>query len=334
MRKTFIIAEAGVNHNGSVQRAIEMVEVASNSGADAIKFQTFVSDEMATNYSYKAEYQDKNTRSNLTHLKMLKKYELSFDDFIKVKQACVQKNIEFMSTPFDLYSLKFLQSIKMKTYKIPSGEITNLPLLEGVGRLNKKTILSTGMSSIDEIDQAIKVLISKGTLKKNIFLLHCNSEYPTPMENINLNSIVFLRDKFDLLTGLSDHTLGIEVPIAAVALGAKIIEKHFTLSKKLSGPDHLSSLSPKELNQMIVGIRNIEKALGEENKKPTLGEIKNIYVARKSIVASTKIKKGETFSSKNLTTKRPGDGISPMEWHSLIGKKSKYDFKKDEQIRK
>lgn len=333
MKNIFIIAEAGVNHNGSLTRAIEMIKVAANAGADAIKFQTFIPSDLATNHAKKAKYQSINSSKDESHLKMLSKLALPLKDFKVLKQECTKNNIEFMSTAFDLKSLQYLSSLGMNTFKIPSGEITNLLLIEEIAKKNRKIILSTGMSTKKEISDAIKVLAKNGQKRNKISILHCNSEYPTPMENINLNVMKSLSNYFNLPVGISDHTLGYEVPIAAAALGAKIIEKHFTLNKNLSGPDHKTSLSPSELIKMIKYVRNIEIALGSTTKKITKGELENLNVARKSIVALKQIKKGDIFSKNNLTVKRPGNGISPMKWYTVLGKKSKYEFKKDEIIK-
>lgn len=333
MKNIFIIAEAGVNHNGSLTRAIDMIKVAANSGADAIKFQTFIASDLATSHAKKAKYQSINSSKDESHLKMLTKLALPLKDFKVLKQECTKNNIEFMSTAFDLKSLQYLSSLGMKTFKIPSGEITNLLLIEEIAKKNRKIILSTGMSTKKEISNAIKVLVKNGQKRNKISILHCNSEYPTPMKNINLHVMKSLSNYFNLPVGISDHTLGYEVPIAAAALGAKIIEKHFTLNKNLSGPDHKASLSPSELRKMIKYVRNIEIALGSATKKITKGELENLNVARKSIIALKQIKKGEIFSKNNLTVKRPGNGISPMKWYTVLGKKSKYEFKKDEIIK-
>ena len=331
-KKTFIIAEAGVNHNGSIDRAIQMIHIAKEAGADAVKFQTSIPEDLVTDYAKKADYQYKHTIKNESQLEMLKRIHLPLDDYKILKQECEDKDIEFMSTPFDLKSLACLHEIGMCYYKIPSGELTNLPLIREIAKVAKKVILSTGMSNLDEISETIDVLVSGGISKKNISALHCNTEYPTPMKNVNLNSMLTLGKKFKVNIGLSDHTLGIEVPIAAVAMGATIIEKHFTTDKTLEGPDHKASLNPEELKSMVKAIRNIEAAFGKHNKLPTEGELKNINIARKSIVASSNISKGEIFTIDNLTTKRPGNGISPMMWDNIIGKKSNKDYCQNELI--
>ena len=331
-QKTFIIAEAGVNHNGSIERAIKMIHIAKNAGADAVKFQTSIPEDLTTDYAEKAQYQLKHTSNNESQLEMLKKIHLPLGDYEILQRECKKNDIEFMSTPFDLKSLACLVDLKMSFYKIPSGEITNLPLIREIAKVAKNVILSTGMSNLNEISDILDILTKAGISKNNISILHCNTEYPTPMKNVNLNSMLTLREKFKVNIGLSDHTLGIEVPIAAVAMGATIIEKHFTIDQTLEGPDHKASLNPEQLKSMITGIRNVEIAFGDYNKLPTKGELKNIHIARKSIVASCDIKKGEVLTSDNLTTKRPGNGISPMKWDSIIGRKSNKDYQKDELI--
>lgn len=328
--KTFIIAEAGVNHNGSLECARQLVDIAAESGADAVKFQTFISEKCISLWADKAEYQKSTTNASESQLDMVKKLELSFDEFAELKRYCELKSIIFMSTPFDLDSADFLNQIGLDIFKIPSGEITNYPLIKKIGQFRKKVILSTGMSNLDEIREAIEVLREQGT--KNISLLHCNTQYPTPMTDVNLRAMLQLKDTFHLPVGYSDHTMGIEVPIAAVALGASIIEKHFTVSRDMEGPDHKASLEPNELKNMVEGIRNIEKALGTPEKKVTDSEEENISVARKSIIAAAPIKKGEIFTENNITVKRPGTGISPMKWREVLGKTAIKDFEVDELI--
>jgi len=331
--KTFIIAEAGVNHNGSLEIAKKMIEVAKECGADAVKFQTFKAENVISKFAPKAEYQKQTTGENESQLEMVKKLELSFQDFIELKNYCDKIGIIFMSTPFDFESIDFLNSIGMEIFKIPSGEITNLPYLEKIGRLNKKVVLSTGMADLGEIEDALDILIQSGTKKENITVLHCNTEYPTPYEDVNLRAMLAIEEAFKVNVGYSDHTLGIEIPIAAVALGATVIEKHFTLDRTMEGPDHKASLEPKELKEMITAIRNVEKALGDGIKKPSKSELKNITVVRKHIIAKRDIRKGELFSKENLTVKRTGkEGVSPMRWYELIGKKSPREFQKDEMI--
>ena len=330
MEKVFIIAEAGVNHNGDLALAKRLVDVASEAKVDAIKFQTFKSEELVSNHAQKAPYEKQVTNKDETQLEMLKRLELGEEDYKELISYCVQKKILFLSTPFDLPSIRFLEEVGMEIYKIPSGEITNLPYLREIGRLRKKIILSTGMSTIDEINQCIEVLYNQGS--KDITLLHCNTEYPTPMKDVNLNAMLTLRNKFQLQVGYSDHTLGIEVPIAAVALGAKVIEKHITLDKTMEGPDHKASIEPQELKDMVVAIRNIEMALGNGEKVPSSSETKNIAVARKSIVAARPINLGERLTEENLNVKRPGNGISPMKWDEVIGRKALRNYEKDELI--
>ncbi len=332
MNKVFIIAEAGLNHNGSFDKAMEMIKVAKDAGADAVKFQTAVPELVMTRDAAKAEYQTQNTDANETQLEMAQKIHLPLDAYEKLKAECDRLKIEFMSTPFDEVSIEMLNNIGLKRAKIPSGEITNLPYLRKVGRSGKPVVMSTGMATIEEVRAAVDVLLEAGVKKDNLTLLHCNTEYPTPMEDVNLNAMLTMRDELCVNAGYSDHTLGIEVPVAAVAMGAIVIEKHFTLDRSLSGPDHAASLEPEELNAMVTSIRNIEKAMGDGVKKPSPSEIKNIPIARKSIVAKKTINKGERFSKENLTVKRPGTGISPMKWDSIIGKESETSFMPDDLI--
>lgn len=330
--KPLIIAEAGVNHNGSIKLAKEMISVAANSGADFIKFQTFITEDNITKNAKKADYQKKYTDSNETQYDMIKKLELSKTDHIELINHCKLKNIKFLSTAFDLESVDLLNEFNIPLYKIPSGEITNYPLIKYIGSFGKPILLSTGMSNIEEIEQAMSILIESGTKKKDITILHCNTEYPTPFEDVNLQAMVSIRDKFQVKVGYSDHTLGIEVPIAATAMGAEVIEKHFTLDRNFAGPDHAASLEPEELKKMVQSIRNIECSLGDGVKRVSKSESKNIFVARKSIVAKIDIKKGEIFSENNLTVKRPSSGISPMKWNDIINKPSNKDYYKDDLI--
>ena len=331
-KRTFIIAEAGVNHNGSIKKALKLIDVAKLSGADAIKFQTFKAKNLATDYAPKAEYQKYKSLKKETQFQMLKKLEFTGAMHKACFKECKKKKIIFISSAFDIESLNYLKKFKLSYFKVPSGEITNIPYLEALGKFGKKIILSTGMSSISEIKKALKVLITNGTKKNNITLMQCTSAYPAPYDEINLNTIATLRNSFKLNIGFSDHSLGIQAGIAAVALGAKVIEKHLTLSKKLRGPDHRASLDPKEFKFMVQSIRIVEKTLGNKIKKITKSEKKNIYIVRKSIVASTKIKKNEKFSNFNITCKRPGTGISPIYWKKIIGKKAKSFFNKDDFI--
>ena len=330
MSHTFIIAEVGVNHNGSVDIAKKMIDTAKACGVDAVKFQTFVSENLVSRFAEKAEYQKETTGKDESQLAMIKKLELSYDDFRDLKSYAESMGLEFMSTPFDHESIDFLAELGMDIFKIPSGEITNLPYLMKIAKLKRRVILSTGMSTLQEIKEAIAILKNYGT--DDITLLHCNTAYPTPYRDVNLNAMKTLRDSFGLPVGYSDHTKGIEVPIAAVALGAVVIEKHFTLDRNMEGPDHKASLEPDELKQMVTSIRNIENALGNSEKELTESEAVNRDIARKSIVAKCDIKAGTVFSEGNITVKRPGNGISPMKWFEVLGKKAPRDFEYDELI--
>ena len=316
-KKVFIIAEAGDNHNGDYDTALKLVDKAVEAGADCVKFQTFVTERVISKLAEKADYQKESTGTGESQYEMVKKLELSFEQFRQIKKYCEQKKIIFLSTPF---------------WKIPSGEITNLPYLEKIAHTGKDIIMSTGMCTMEEIQKAIDILKKNGAGK--ITLLHCNTEYPTPYEDVNLRAMKTMAETFGVEVGYSDHTKGIEVPIAAVAMGAVVIEKHFTLDKNMPGPDHKASLEPDELKQMIQSVRNIEKALGSSEKKPSTSEIKNIDIARKSIVAKKAIKKGEELTEDNLDIKRPGNGISPMYWYDLLGMKAVKDFSEDELITK
>jgi len=330
--KTFIIAEAGVNHNGSIELARKMIDVAVEAGADAIKFQTFKAEKVVSRYAPKAEYQKKTTTADESQLEMIKKLELGVDAHRELIAHCRQKNIQFLSSPFDLESIDLLNELGLDIFKTPSGEITNLPYLRKIVALKKEIILSTGMADLGEIEDAIDVLMEAGTKLKNITVLHCNTEYPTPMQDVNLTAMETIALKFCVRVGYSDHTLGIEIPIAAVALGAIVIEKHFTLDKNMKGPDHRASLEQDELKTMVNAIRNIEKTLGNGIKKPSPSELKNMVIARKSIVAARDIRKGEAFTEENLTIKRPGTGISPMRWDEVIGQRARKDYNIDELI--
>jgi|TARA_Y100000031_G_scaffold147405_1_gene182403 N,N'-diacetyllegionaminate synthase len=329
---TFVIAEAGVNHNGSLEIAKKLVDVAVDAGADSVKFQTFKAENIVTRYAQKAEYQKETTAGNETQFDMINKLELDINAHKELISYCKKKEITFLSTPFDLESVELLNDLRVEVLKIPSGEITNLPFLEKIGGLKRRLILSTGMADLEEIGNALSILIRAGTPKDNITVLHCNTEYPTPFEDVNLLAMNTIKEAFKVKVGYSDHTLGIEISIAAAALGASVIEKHFTLDKDMEGPDHKSSLEPDELNNMVRAIRNIESGLGNGIKKPSISELKNISIVRKSIVAAGKIKMAEKFSKENITCKRPGTGISPMEWDNIIGKEAKRDFKEDELI--
>jgi N,N'-diacetyllegionaminate synthase len=328
----FIIAEAGINHNGSIDLAKKLIDIASASGADAVKFQTFKADNLATKKAQKAIYQKENTDKNESQFNMLKKLELDIEAHKELILYCSNKKIIFLSSPFDHESIELLNDLGLEILKIPSGEITNLPYLRHIGKLNKRVILSTGMSNIDEVKSALNILINSGTKKNKITVLHANTEYPTSMEDVNLRAMLTIGKELDINFGYSDHTLGIEVDIAAVAMGASCIEKHFTLDCNMQGPDHKASLEPNQLKAMVIAIRNIELALGSSIKKPSRSETKNIKIARKSIVAKIKIKKGEIFLEKNLAVKRPGGGISPMKWDSIVGTKATKDYNEDELI--
>ena len=330
--KVFIIAEAGVNHNGSIDLAKKLIDVASNAGADAVKFQTFKAKNLVTKNAKKAIYQKDTTNIKESQFNMLKKLELNIEAHKELILYCNSKKIIFLSSPFDHESIELLKNLDLEILKIPSGEITNLPYLRHIGKLNKRIILSTGMSNIDEVKSALNILINSGTKKNNITVLHANTEYPTPMEDVNLRAMLTIGKELDINFGYSDHTLGIEVDIAAVAMGASCIEKHFTLDCNMQGPDHKASLEPNQLKAMVVAIRNTELALGSSIKKPSRSETKNIKIVRKSIVAKTKIRKGEILLEKNLSAKRPGEGISPMKWDSVVGTKATKDYNEDELI--
>ena len=329
---SFIIGEAGVNHNGSLDLAIKLIDVAYSAGVDAVKFQTFKATNLATKSSQKAIYQKETTDKKETQFDMLKKLELSKKEHKELISHCASKKIIFLSSPFDIASIDLLTELGLKIFKIPSGEITNLPYLKHIGKLNKKIILSTGMSNMNEVKNALDILINSGTKKKNITILHANTEYPTPMKDVNLRAMVSIGKELDVKFGYSDHTLGIEVAIAAIAMGATCIEKHFTLDKNMKGPDHKASLEPNQLKEMVRAIRNIELAFGDGIKKPSQSELLNLEIVRKSIVAKTLIKKGDILNANNLTIKRPGRGISPMQWDRIINTKAKKNYKKDELI--
>lgn len=330
MSRTYIIAEAGVNHNGDINLAKKMIYEAKKAGVNAVKFQTFISKNLVSGYAPKADYQKKATNSSESQQEMLKKLELSFEDFTLLQEYANELDIDFLSTPFDDESIEFLKNLEMPFWKIPSGEITNLPYLMKIEETKKPIILSTGMSTMVEIEEALNVF--KNYNRSNIILLHCNTEYPTPFCDVNLNAMNTLKDKFNVKVGYSDHTEGIEVPIAAVALGAVVIEKHFTLDKNMEGPDHKASLEPYELMSMVNAIRNIENSLGDGDKIPSESEKKNIAIVRKSIVAKKNILKGDVFTEENIMAKRPGNGISPMKWFDVLGKIAIRDFNIDEAI--
>jgi N,N'-diacetyllegionaminate synthase len=325
MAHTIIIAEAGVNHNGSIVAAKKLVDVAVEAGVDYVKFQTFKAARLVSQHAVKAEYQTVNTGDgDNSQLNMLKKLELSEQDHFELIDYCQSKGIKFLSTAFDMESLYFLQKLGLKLFKIPSGELTNLPFVKAISGMAEEIILSTGMSEMEEVREAITILRENGDAK--ITLLHCNTEYPTPFSDVNLLAMVSMKKEFNVETGYSDHTLGIEVPVAAVALGATVIEKHFTLDRTLPGPDHLASLEPGELKSMVKAIRNIEQALGSSDKKPSTSELRNRAIARKSIHLANAKKEGDILKESDLEMLRPGDGISPMKMAQIVGKKIAKDL--------
>ena len=332
MTKVFIIAEAGVNHNGSIDLAKKLIEVAAEAGADAVKFQTFKADNLVSKHAQKADYQKKTTSTDESQYQMIKKLELDEAAHKSIIEYCEKKKIIFLSTPFDHESIDMLNTFGMTIFKIPSGEITNLPYLRHVGSLRKEIILSTGMSDLSDVENALNVLIKSGANKNEITLLHATSEYPCPIDEVNLLAMDTLKAKFAVKVGYSDHTEGVDISIAAVARGACIIEKHFTLDRKMEGPDHKASIEPNDLKLMVQSIRHVEQALGDGIKRPTKSEVRNMLVARKSIVASRDIKAGEILSLDNISVKRPGVGISPMKWDDVIGKPAKRNFLADELI--
>lgn len=330
--KTLIIAEAGVNHNGDLALARQLIDVAADAGADLVKFQTFSADRLVTTYARKADYQNLTTDTGESQHAMIRRLELTRDMHEALIAHCKARGIQFFSTGFDLESIDLLAELGLGCFKIPSGEITNLPYLRHVGRYGKPVILSTGMATLGEIEAALDVLEQAGTPRDRITVLHCNTEYPTPMTDVNLRAMLAIRDAFGVAVGYSDHTAGIEVAIAAVALGATVIEKHFTLDRELPGPDHKASLEPDALKAMVTAIRNIEQAMGDGIKRPSASESKNKLIARKSLVAACAIRAGEVFSDNNLVAKRPGNGISPMRWDEVLGRKAPRDFSPDELI--
>ncbi len=332
MSSVFVIAEAGVNHNGSVELAKKLIDVAVDSGADAVKFQTFKANKLVSKTAQKADYQKQTTSTGESQYEMIKKLELNEDAHRILINYCNEKKIMFLSTPFDHESIDLLNSFRIPIFKIPSGEITNLPYLRHIGRLGKEIILSTGMADIGEIEDALDVLLAAGTSKDKISVLHATTEYPCPTDEVNLRAMQTIRDAFAVRVGYSDHTQGIEVPIAAVAMGARIIEKHFTLDRTMEGPDHKASLEPAELKAMVMSIRHVEQAIGNGIKKPTASELRNKSVARKSIVAEVHILKGDVLSEKNLAIKRPGTGLDPMRWDEVIGTVAIRDYQPDEAI--
>lgn len=332
MNRTLIIAEAGVNHNGNIDMALQLIEKAADAGVDYVKFQTFKSEKLVSKHATKAEYQKTATSGEDSQLKMLQQLELSYEDHHRLIKHCNKYGIRFLSTAFDLDSIEFLHSLNLDLWKIPSGEITNLPYLRRIAQKGSRVIMSTGMCTPEDIEAALNVLTSNGTPLENITLLHCNTEYPTPWSDVNLRAMDNISKRFNVAVGYSDHTQGIEVPIAAVALGATVIEKHFTLDNNLPGPDHRASLEPQQLKAMVDAIRHIELSLGNGVKQISASEQKNIIIARKSIVAATHIKKGDSFTEDNITVKRPGGGISPMKWDEIIGTTASRDYIPDEMI--
>jgi N,N'-diacetyllegionaminate synthase len=330
--KVLIIAEAGVNHNGNFDLAIELIDKAKEAGADIVKFQTAIPELVMSKYAEKADYQKKMTGENESQLAMAKRIHLPLSDYVKLKGYCDKKNIAFLSTPFDMPSIETLVALDMPIFKIPSGEITNLPYLQRIGELKKQIIISTGMSKLGEIEDALIVLTSAGAPLDNITVLHCVTEYPTPFNEVNLNAMNTIRSAFGVKVGYSDHTVGIEIPIAAVALGATVIEKHFTLDRNMEGPDHKASLEPHELKAMVQSIRNIEVAMGSGIKVPAAVEVKNMVIARKSIHIQHNLNKGDVLTQTNLIMKRPGDGISPMQLNLILGKKLNKDKLEDTKL--
>lgn len=333
MKKVLIIAEAGVNHNGDIELAKKLIDVAADSGADIVKFQTAKAENVVSRFAKKAQYQIENTKNDTeSQLEMIQKLILDDSAWEILIQHCQQRNIHFLSTPFDLESVDLLNQLGLEIFKIPSGEITNLPYLRKIGKLNKQVILSTGMANLGEIESALEILTSSGTKREKITLLQCNTEYPTPFCDVNLKAMKSLKKAFLLPVGYSDHTPSIAIPFAAVGMGACIIEKHFTLDKNMEGPDHKASLEPSELKAMVEGIRQIELALGDGIKRTSASEAKNKPIARKSIVANRAIKQGETLDESNLYVKRPAGGISPMDWDKVVGTKAIRNFEPDEMI--
>lgn len=325
-----IIAEAGVNHNGSLELAMRMADVAKEAGADIVKYQTAVPELVISRYAPKARYQEESTGSGESQLEMVKKLHFGFEEHRKLKEYCDKIGIKYLSTPFDMDSIDFLSGLDMPVWKIPSGEVTNLPYLEKVARLHRPVLMSTGMCEKDEIKAALDVLYRGGT--EDVTVLHCNTEYPTPLKDANVRAMLDIQRTFGTKVGYSDHTLGLRAPLAAVALGATVLEKHFTLDRNMEGPDHAASMDPAELRALVKAVRETEIALGDGIKKVTESEGKNRRAARKSIVAKIPIKKGEVFTEENLTVKRPGSGVSPMLWHQVLGKKAVKDFETDELI--
>lgn len=330
--KTLIIAEAGVNHNGDLETARRLIDVAAQAGADLVKFQTFSADDLVTSYAEKAQYQIDAIGDRESQYAMIRRLELSRSMHKNLIAHCESRGVEFFSSAFEAKSIDLLAELGLDRFKIPSGELTNLPYLRHIGSYGKPVILSTGMADLGEVRAALKALEDAGTPRNQTTVLHCNSAYPTPLSDVNLRAMVTIRDKLQVAVGYSDHTLGIEVAIAAVALGASVIEKHFTLDRGSPGPDHKASLEPGELKEMVRAIRNIEKAMGDGSKRPTQSELENRAASRKSIVAARAIRAGDTFNKTNITTKRPGTGLSPMKWDEVLGRRSRRDFAVEELI--
>lgn len=330
--KTLIIAEAGVNHNGDLETARRLIDVAAEAGADLVKFQSFSADDLVTSYAEKAQYQIDAIGDRESQYAMIRRLELSRSMHKNLIAHCESRGVEFFSSAFEAKSIDLLAELGLDRFKIPSGELTNLPYLRHIGSYGKPVILSTGMADLGEVRAALKALEDAGTPRNQTTVLHCNSAYPTPLSDVNLRAMVTIRDKLQVAVGYSDHTLGIEVAIAAVALGASVIEKHFTLDRGSPGPDHKASLEPGELKEMVRAIRNIEKAMGDGNKRPTQSELENRAASRKSIVAARAIRAGDTFNKTNITTKRPGTGLSPMKWDEVLGRRSRRDFAVEELI--
>lgn len=330
--KCLVIAEAGINHNGDASVAVELVKAAADAGADIVKFQSFITSRSIARHAPKADYQIQNTGGSESQYEMVRQLELSANDHREIVEASRVAGIEFLSTAFDEESLAMLLELGIPLIKIPSGEITNVPFLRHIGSLGKSVILSTGMANLGEVECALEALESSGTTRKQVTILHCNSEYPSPMTDVNLRAMLSMREAFGVAIGYSDHTRGIEIPIAAVTLGAEVIEKHLTLDRSMPGPDHKASLEPSEFTAMVKAIRNIELALGDGIKRPSPSEIKNRAIARKSLVAAVPIRAGQKFTPKNVTAKRPGTGLSPARWDEVIGRSALRDFAQDELI--
>ncbi len=330
--KTMIIAEAGVNHNGDIQIAKQLIDAAADAGADLVKFQTFSARRLVTAYAKKADYQNRTSDPTESQHLMLRRLELDAEMHHTLIEYCAARGIKFFSSGFDIESVNLLVSLGQDHFKIPSGEITNLPYLRHIGALGRRTLVSTGMATLGEVEAALDILEVAGTSREDMVVLHCTTEYPTPMREVNLRAMQSMGNALGVAVGYSDHTVGIEASVAAVALGAVVIEKHFTLDRNLHGPDHKASLEPAELAALVKAIRNVEVALGDGVKRPTLSEIKNRPIARKSLVAAVPIARGEVFSSHNMTVKRPGTGISPMRWDEMLGRIAQRDYAADEQI--